>query len=294
VTDIGARPGGGVVAINHDRRATVERALHNVRVTAYGPGEFVGQESFMPATDILRLAHCAGVGSDTSVLDVCCGAGGPGLLIARKFGCAYDGVDTSPSAVRIARSRVGNLSCRFDVAQVPPLPPGQYDVVLLLETLLAFRDKATLLKHVCDALPVGGRFAFTLEEGEPLSDAERTRMPDADTVWLVPLPSMLSTLAAAGLRVTAQAECTESHRDLAQRLHDEFVADAKNISKRIGRGTLESLLDAHRLWIDWLGRGRVRKFMLVAEKTDPKPLGEQGERLGFIDRIGAGHGPVGV
>lgn len=259
-------PRGGVVAINHDRRDAVDRALHDARLVAFGPGEFVGQESFMRAGDISRIAAMAQIGPNTSVLDVCCGVGGPGLLIAREFGCAYHGVDASESAVRIARSRSTDLRCRFDVARVPPLPSGPYDVVLLLETLLAFPDKATLLRHVADALPVGGRFVFSLEEGEALTESERARMPDAETVWLVPLPEMVSELTAAGLRVTERLECTDSHREVAQRLHDAFVADANSISERLGVDGLESLLAAHRLWIDWLGRGRVRKFVLVAER----------------------------
>jgi SAM-dependent methyltransferase len=262
------RPGGGVVTINHARRHTIDRALFDARIAAYGPGEFVGQESFMRASDIRHLAQQARMGPDLSVLDVCCGVGGPGLLIASEFGCAYHGVDASESAVRIARERAGNLSCRFDVARVPPFPSNRYDVALLLETLLAFPDKPALLRHVCAALPVGGRFVFSLEEGEPLTEAERTQMPDADTVWLVPLPAMLSHLDAAGLRVTWHAECTRSHQEVARRLHDEFVADAKNISGHIGVDRLDSLLAAHRLWSDWLGQGRVRKFVFVAEKTE--------------------------
>jgi ubiquinone/menaquinone biosynthesis C-methylase UbiE len=222
----------------------------------------------MRASDILRLAELAGIGPNTSVLDLCCGVGAPGLLIARTFGCSYHGVDASDSAVRVARSRAGGLSCRFSAARVPPFPAGEYDVVLLLETLLAFADKLSLLRHVVDVLPVDGRFVFTLEEGEPLTDAERAQMPDAETVWLIPLPALQSALKAAGLRVTAQVECTRPHREVAQRLYVEFVADAANISERIGRDSLESLLAAHRLWIDWLGRGRVRKFAFVAERTD--------------------------
>jgi SAM-dependent methyltransferase len=266
VSEVGVRPGGGVVALNHDRRDMVDRALRDARLAAYGPDEFVGQESLMRATDILRLAEHAGVGPKTSVLDVCCGVGGPGLLIARTFGCAYHGVDASVSAVRIARARTGDLNCRFAVARVPPFPSGRYDVVLLLETLLAFPDKSALLGHVVDALAVGGRFGFTLEEGEPLTEAERAQMPDADTVWLIPLAVMQSKLEAAGLRVTWQADCTGPHLEVAERLHAQFVAHTEQIAERIGIEGLQSLQAAHRLWIDWLERRRVRKFLIVAER----------------------------
>ena len=259
---------GGVVAINHTQRDTVDRALHDARTAAYGPHQFVGQESFLRASDILRLAEHARIGPTTSVLDLCCGVGGPGLLIVRTSGCRYRGIDISHSAVRIARARAGNLNCRFDVAPVPPLPSGRYDVVLLLETLLAFPDKPALLRHVVDALAVGGRFGFTLEAGEPLTPDERTQMPDAETVWLIPLTEMLSHLEACGLRVTWQEEATHSHLQVALRLHAQFLAAAKRISEIIGGERLEALLAAHRCWIDWLGQGRVRKFTFVAESCD--------------------------
>lgn len=267
MTDADVRPGGGVVAINHHLRHTVDRALHDARIAAYGPGEFVGQESFMRASDILRLAAHAGVGPKTSVLDVCCGVGGPGLLIARKFGCAYHGVDVSDSAVRIARARVDNLTCRFDVARVPPLPSGRYDVVLLFETMLAFPDKRSLLRHIGSALPQGGRFVFTVEEGEPLTERERTSMPDSGTVWLTPLTELQSHLRAAGMSVTLQVDCSHVHQMIAQRLYDELSTDATDIARHLGAGTLDSLLTAHRLWSDWLRIGRVRKFALVAQRT---------------------------
>ncbi len=71
-------------------------------------------------------------------------------------------------------------------------------MVLLLETLLAFPDKEPLLRGIASALTIGGRFAFTVEEGSPLTAAERAAMPDAETVWLVPLPDLLSCLELVG------------------------------------------------------------------------------------------------
>jgi hypothetical protein len=147
------------------------------------------------------------------------------------------------------------------------VPPGRFDVVLLLETMLAFPDKEALVHDVSDALVGGGRFALTLEEGEPLTDAERSRMPDADTVWLVPLPELRSCLERAGLRVRWQHECSRSHLAMVESLIGAFEADAPAITARLGRRALDELLTAHRLWRDWLRSGRVRKFALVADKT---------------------------
>ena len=74
--------------------------------------------------------------------------GRPGLFVTGELGCTYLGVDASPASVAVARrrepgmpgSRLGSRSRR-----IPPVPPGRFDVVLLLETLLAFRDKRALV-----------------------------------------------------------------------------------------------------------------------------------------------------
>jgi SAM-dependent methyltransferase len=253
--------------VNQDERASFDRALAHARASAYAPGEFVGQESFMGAGEIRALARRAGIGPGVSVLDVCCGVAGPGRFITREMDCTYLGVDSSSSAIDIARERAADLPCRFEVARIPPIPAGPFEVVLLLETMLAFSDKATLVQEVARALAAGGRFAFTLEEGPPLTGPERERMPAADTVWLTPLEEMLGFLDGAGLVVRWQEDHSRPHRAVADSLIAAFTADAAGIVSRIGSRALEDLLAAHRLWSDWLRRGRVRKFAVVAERV---------------------------
>jgi SAM-dependent methyltransferase len=248
-----------------DRRRFVE-ALRRAREAAYDPGEYVEQESFMRASEIRSLAERACVVAGVSVLDLCCGVGGPGRFLTRELGCLYVGVDSSASAVGIARERARGLPCRFVVAQVPPLPPGTFDAVVLLETMLAFRDKETLVEAIANALARSGRFAFTLEEGMPLTESERARMPDADTVWLTPLDEMHELLAQAGLTVRWQEDWSGSHRAVAASLTDAYEADAPAIASQIGRRALDELLAAHRLWTEWLASGRVRKIAVVAER----------------------------
>jgi SAM-dependent methyltransferase len=259
--------------MKQDERAPFDQALQRARVSAYPSGEFVGQESFMRAEEILALAVEAGIAPGVSVLDLCCGVAGPGRFITRELDCTYLGVDSSSSAIDIARQSAGDLPCRFVVSRIPPIPSGPFDVVLLFETMLAFPDKETLLQEISRALTTGGRFAFTMEEGMPLTEAERERMPDADTVWLTPLQKMLTCLERAGLLVRRQDDCSQSHRVVADSLIDAFAADATDIATQIGPKALEELLAAHRLWSDWLREGRVRKIAFVAEKTeDPAQL----------------------
>jgi SAM-dependent methyltransferase len=230
--------------------------LRGAQEAAFAPGEYVEQQSFVRASEIRALAEQAGVGPGVSVLDLCCGVAGPGRFLTRELGCDYLGVDASAVAVDIARERAQGLHCRFEVAEIPPLPHGTFDVILLLDTILAFRDKEALLAEVSRALPVGGRFAFTLEEGIPLTESEQAQMPAADTVWLVPLDEMHELLARAGLSVRWQEEWSGSHRSVADSLANAYAA----------AGAPKDLVAAHRLWSEWLGTGRSRKFALVAER----------------------------
>src|SRR5437016_2579533 len=204
--------------VRQDQRAPVLTALEQARATAFPAGEYVGQESFMRAAEIRRLAHQARVGPAVSVLDLCCGVAGPGRMITAESGCHYLGVDHFASALATARQLAGNLPCRFEQAHLPPLPEGRFEVVFLLETMLAFPAKDALVREVARVLEPGGRFAFTVEEGRPLTQKERAQMPGADTVWPIELAELTGMLRNAGLTVRWQQECSSSHHAIATAL----------------------------------------------------------------------------
>jgi SAM-dependent methyltransferase len=241
-------------------------ALERARATAYPAGEYVGQESFMRAAEVRRLADQARVGPGVSVLDLCCGAAGPGRMITAESGCHYLGIDRSASALATARQLAGKLPCRFEQVHLPPLPEGRFEVVFLLETMLAFPEKDALAGEVARVLEPGGRFAFTVEEGRPLTQQERARMPAADTVWPIELAELTGVLRDAGLAVTWRQEHSSAHHATATALLRCYRADSPQIAGQIGKHATAELITAHQLWSDWLGSGRVRKFAMVAEK----------------------------
>jgi SAM-dependent methyltransferase len=220
----------------------------------------------MQAGEVRKLARQARVGPGVWVLDLCCGVAGPGRMITAESGCHYLGVDCSASALATARELAGNLPCRFEQAHLPPLPEGRFEVVLLLETMLAFPDKDALVGEVARVLEPGGRFAFTVEEGRPLTQQERARMPGADTVWPIELAELTVLLRDSGLSVIWRQEYSASHHAIATALLRCYQADSPQIAGEIGTQATADLITAHQLWSDWLGSGRVRKFAMVAEK----------------------------
>jgi ubiquinone/menaquinone biosynthesis C-methylase UbiE len=220
----------------------------------------------MRAGEIRALAHQARIGPGVSVLDLCCGVAGPGRMITAESGCHLLSVDHSASALATAQELAGDLPCRFEQAHLPPLPEGRFEVVLLLETMLAFPDKQALVGEVESVLEPGGRFAFTVEEGRPLTRQERAQMPGADTVWLIELAELTGMLRETGLTAIWRQEYSSSHHVIATALLRCYRADSPQIAGQIGTRATAELITAHQLWSDWLGSGRVRKFAMVAEK----------------------------
>ena len=192
---------------------------------------------------------------------------GPGRLVAETLRVRYLGVDASAGAIDIARSRTRGLDCAFLVGTVPPAPQGPFEVVLLLETVLAFADKGVLVGEVAAALARGGRFAFTLEAGAPLSSEGRRRMPDADTVWPVPLGEMVQCLDRAGLHLQWHADWTAAHLAVATALTEAYEERADEMAAEVGGRAVAELLAANELWVTWLASGRIRKFAVVAAKA---------------------------
>ena len=222
----------------------------------------------MTAGEIRALAVQAGIGPGVTVLDLCCGIAGPGRFLTRELGCAYLGVDASASAVAIARERAGDLPCRFAVAQIPPLPAGPFDVVLLLETMLAFEDKDALVREIAERCGPAGGSPSRSRRGRRSRRPSGRRCPTPtrsgsprSTRWSRPWSGPASS--SRGRRTTA-ARIARRRR----RWRDAFAADAEEIAAQIGRRALDELLAAHRLWIEWLDAGRVRKFALVAGCLD--------------------------
>ena len=96
-------------------------------------------------------------------------------------------------------------------------------------------------------------------------------MPDPDTVWLSPLDEVAASLGAPACVVTSVEDHSAEHRATAQALIDAYAADAAAITAQLGRRALEDILAAHRLWVEWLDSGRVRKLALTASSPGSEP-----------------------
>jgi SAM-dependent methyltransferase len=258
----------------HTSRADLNAALRPARESAHAYGEFVGQENYMTAPEILALARAAGLGSETTMLELCCGVGGVALFLAEQTGCRVVGVDLEDHAVRLARDlaleRGLGRQAHFLVGDAAALPlRGEVDAALLLETMISIQDKPRVLGEIRKRLRPGGRLALTLEEGAPFTDAEQRRLPGGDCAWLVEEGQFLRMLEAAGYRLLLCEDHTGDHAVLAARLAAALHEHRASISSALGAAAWQAALVSAECWHDWLARRRARKLALVAERPGP-------------------------
>ncbi|WP_395678639.1 class I SAM-dependent methyltransferase [Inquilinus sp.] len=130
------------------------------------PADLSGADEFHlggPAATA-ALAADLGLGSDTHLLDIGCGLGGPARHLAAAQGCRVTGIDLTTEFVEAAEALTrrcgltGRVSFRQASALAMPFPDGGFDAATLLHVGMNIADKAALFAEVRRVLKPGARF----------------------------------------------------------------------------------------------------------------------------------------
>ena len=178
------------------RSATWSRIWREHVTGADYPEEFA-HVSFVGLAQLRALAHGLNLAADQVLVDLACGAGGPGLWVAAQSGARLVGRDLSSVAVERAAERAAALgmSEQAEFAQgtfeQTGLASSSADAVMTVDALQYAPDKTKALIEVARILRPGGRFAFVTFE----LDAERVAgLP----LWNDPVDDYRPLLAEAG------------------------------------------------------------------------------------------------
>ena len=126
--------------------------------------------SFLPLAQLEELTAGLALQPGQLLVDLACGAGGPGLYAARETGARLIGVDLSPVAVERARERAPGLGLadRATFAQgsfdATGFATGEADAAMTVDALQYAPDKRAALVEVARIVRTGGRFAFVAFE----------------------------------------------------------------------------------------------------------------------------------
>jgi SAM-dependent methyltransferase len=181
-------------------RSPTLRRIWREHVTGPDYPEAFAHISFLPLAQLQALAEGLDLAADGLLVDLACGAGGPGLWVAKESGARLIGCDLSPVAVERANERVpgvgmtGRAEFRHGTFERTGLQAQSADAVMTVDALQYAPDKTKALAEVARILRPGRRFSFVTFE----LDAERVAgLP----VWDHPVGDYRPLLDAAGFEV---------------------------------------------------------------------------------------------
>ena len=177
------------------------------RETVTGPDypEDYAHISFLPLDQLRALAAGLALRIGDALVDVACGAGGPGLWVAAETGARLTGVDLSPVAVQRATERADALGLsdratfRTGTFEATGVESGAADAVMTVDALQYAPDKAAALAEAARILRPGGRLSMVTFE----LDAARVA---GMGVWDDPVGDHRPLLDDAGFEVVSYDE----------------------------------------------------------------------------------------
>ena len=197
--------------------------------------------SFVPASGLLELGTLLRLDSRSLLLDVACGMGGPGQIVAEASGARLVGIDYAvPAVVKAAQVAEGltTVAATFAAASGDALPfaDGSVDAVMCIDALRFIPGFG--FPEIIRVLRPGGRMGVTLWE----------RFPEGDEPGL---PDVAALLAGQGLQVEHVSrhddwlDAQESVYDAAIRARDagdadmivgELAAEGERVMGKLDRG----------------------------------------------------------
>ncbi|BBG04343.1 MULTISPECIES: class I SAM-dependent methyltransferase [Pseudonocardia] len=224
--------------------------LRRIYREAYGEDypEEIDPFGFVTRADLARVGELVGLAPGGTLVDLGCGRGGPGLLVAREHRARLVGVDVVPVAVADAarRSReLGRAGARFVVGSFTGtgLPAASADAVMSIDALWMVQDKPAALAEVHRILVPGGRFVLTTWEPEHVDHRALLTEAGFELEVREETPDWLARQRAVYAGITAAAG--ELAEELGAEGAEVILTEAQQ-APRVLAGTPRLLLAARR------------------------------------------------
>lgn len=140
--------------------------MEQIRRETYG--EDIGQNSWLTADEMRRFHEMLELTSESEVLEVASGSGGPALFTAQTTGCRITGVDINEHAIahanRMAILRALDARVRFqrvDASGTLPFAPDSFTAIICIDSINHLPDRWKVLAEWYRLLRPGGRVLFT-------------------------------------------------------------------------------------------------------------------------------------
>jgi SAM-dependent methyltransferase len=213
-------------------------------------GDDVGQSGWVTADELERFGGWLELGSDSRLLDVGCGSGGPALRLAERTGASVVGIDLLEEGIATATGLAEERGLadrvrfvRADAGGPLPFADGTFDAVISVDVMCHLPNRLEILREWHRVTAPGARVLFT----DPtivtglVTDAELADR-SAVGIYVFSGESMNERLLAeAGFEVDLGADLTENMSAMAGRWHDARARFRDDLVADEGATTYEGI-----------------------------------------------------
>lgn len=178
------------------------------RMNAYDGGfpEQFAHIGFLTVPEAQRLRELLQIRPGEALADLACGAGGPGLWMARESGASLIGIDPSAAGLAAARQRArdaglaGRARFQHGTFEHTNLADGAAGAVMSIDAFQYAPDKRSAFAEFARIMGAGARAGIVCFEVDPATVA------GLPVLGVDPVPDYRPLIAAAGLNIEAYEE----------------------------------------------------------------------------------------
>lgn len=252
------------------------RIYADIRSEVYG--EDIGQSSWFNSAEQDRFLSWLNLNSESRVLDVCCGAGGPTLRLARLCDCDATGIDNEEKGITTAKAmaRTLGLSLRAkfevrDASRELPFKNDYFDLLVCIDSINHLAARQRVLAEWARVLKPQGMLLFTdpVVLTGPVSNEEISVRGSIGHMLFVPPGENPRLLSAVGLTVVKNEDVTENVAIFAQRRLAAREARAEALTEIEGKAQYDKLQEFLRVTGLLARERRLSRFVYLAKKPIP-------------------------
>lgn len=249
-----------------------------IRAETYG--EDIGQTSWLTAQEQDSFIGQLGLTSESHVLDVGSGPGGPSIRLARVTGCSVAGVDIHEAGIENARrlAEEAGLSHRVqfthhDASKPLPFEDGTFDAVICIDAINHLPDRERTLTEWARVLRRGGRVLFTdpIVITGPLTDEEIAVRSSIGFYIFMPPGINEKILKTTGYDVMHREDRTENMAAMARQWGAAREARSERLEPIEGEETYRGQQRFFAVSTRIAEERRLSRFVYVAEKVRTHP-----------------------
>jgi SAM-dependent methyltransferase len=238
-------------------------------------GADIGQQGWRTLDEQRDIVDMLGVGRDSHVLDIACGAGGPALAMVEQTGCRITGLDVEAAGISQARADAERrgLADRalFDVVDCGgpiPFDDCSFDGIACIDAICHLPARHAVIAEWARLLVPRARIVFSDPAvcTGPIAKSELDIRASAGFFQLVPRGINEDAIQRARLTLVRSEDRTAANADIAIRWHTARARHAAELQREEGTAWFEQRQRFLAITAELSGSGRLSRLFYVAEK----------------------------